>query len=101
MGAPRDVDPERGEYNDAGRRSGYGRPKKPVHGLPLNTAQVPLVCRSDGPTLAPPQETTLQRQTASHVAEGLASAPFGLAGRYNMRRCACGRCDNLREILLS
>src|SRR5882757_2533264 len=61
MGAPRDVNPERGEYNDASGRSGYGRPKKPVHGLPLNTAQVPLVCRSDGPTLALPPKKPLSK----------------------------------------
>ena len=53
MGAPRGVDPERGEQNDASRRSGYGRPKKPVHGLSLNTAQAPLACRSAGQRCSP------------------------------------------------
>src|SRR5712675_897859 len=48
MGAPRDVDPERGEQNDASRRSGYGRPKKPVHGLARSAAEAPLAGRGAG-----------------------------------------------------
>ena len=73
MGAPRDVDPERGEQNDASRRSGYGRPKKPVHGLPLNTAQAPLACGSAGQRLFPhPKKPLPKGKPPAHAAEGLA-----------------------------
>ena len=99
MGAPRGVDPERGEQNDASRRSGYGRPKKPVHGLSLNTAQAPLACRSAGQRCSPkkpfPKGKPLPKgKPPAHGPEG-SSAAFGLAGRHTMRRRACGRCDKL------
>src|SRR3981189_3300193 len=57
--------------------------------------------RKRGPALVPPsEETTPQRQTASPRGGGT-SAPFGPRRPSQLRRRACSRCDNLREILLS